>query len=82
MTKSEKTMAENKCSGDCLKCTMQQQIYCAAQRTYGMMKNQEFFVERIERIEASLAAFDNKPLISLIENEAQESPGADNKGQE
>ena len=71
-------MAENKCTGDCLKCTLQQQIYCAAQRTYGLMKNQEVFVERLERIEAALAAFDSKPLIPLKEIEALESPGADN----
>lgn len=73
-------MAENKCTGDCIKCSLQQQVYCAAQRTFGIMKNQEAIVSRLDIIETALAAFGTQPIISLNEVEAQKSPGAENRG--
>lgn len=65
-------MAENKCTGDCLKCSFQQQVYCAAQRTYAMMENQRAIVERLDRLEARLAETP-VPLISI----AQKGDGAE-----
>lgn len=66
-------MADNKCTGDCLKCSFQQQIYCAAQRTYAMMENQRAIVERLDRLEARLST--TAPLISI----AQKGDGAENR---
>ena len=73
-------MAENRCTGDCLKCSFQQQMYCSAQRSYGMMKNQEAIVARLDRIESVLERFAPTSLINLNEEKAQESPGAENRG--
>lgn len=72
-------MAENKCTGDCLKCSLQQQVYCAAQRTFGIMKNQEVIVSRLNIIETALAAFGSQPIISLNEYDAQKPSGAENR---
>ena len=66
-------MLENKCTGDCLKCPVNQQIYCSAQRTYAMMENQRAIVERLDRLEARLA--ETPPLISI----AQKGDGAENR---
>ena len=49
-------MADKSCTGDCLRCPMQQQVYCAAQRTYAMMENQRAFSARLEDIERRLGA--------------------------
>lgn len=70
---------ENKCTGDCLKCSFQQQIYCAAQRTYGLMKNQEAIVAILERLEARLVAFTNPGQITPLEVNAQKGSGAENR---
>lgn len=71
-------MEQKTCSGDCLKCTFQQQVYCAAQRSYGIMKNQEAMVARLDNIERRLGAFaaQEGPLINLNENKAQIEVGA------
>ena len=69
------------CTGDCLKCNMQQQIYCAAQRSYAIMRNQEAIVERINAMDSKLAAFaPQQPMIRLTQNNAQNGPGAENRG--
>ena len=65
------------CTGDCLKCTFQQQTYCAAQRSYGIMENQKAIVAILERLEARLVGF-TTPAESI--EEAPITPGADNKG--
>ena len=72
----------NTCTGDCLKCSFQQQTYCAAQRSYGIMKNQEVIIARLEAIEGKLATTENPvPMINLLEEpkEAQNGSGADNR---
>ena len=56
------------CTGDCLKCSFQQQTYCAAQRTYGIMKNQEAIVARLDAIDARLSAFDAGAVNPLEDN--------------
>ena len=71
-------MATNTCTGDCLKCSFQQQTYCAAQRTYGIMENQRNIVERLEHIEAAIRSLTSNDIIPLIEDKAQDSSGADN----
>ena len=71
-------MAENKCTGDCIKCPFQQQVYCSAQRTYGLMKNQEAIVAILEALEAKLVAFTSSN-ITPIEEKAQKDSGAENR---
>lgn len=68
-------MAEKTCTGECLKCSFQQQVYCSAQRTYAIMANQEAIVERLDRI---LARIDTRDIIPLEDN-AQGGSGADNR---
>ena len=69
-------MAENKCTGECLKCSFQQQVYCSAQRTYAMMLNQEAIVKRLD---AMLARFEPNEIINPLEDNAQKGSGADNR---
>lgn len=71
-------MPDNKCTGECLKCSFQQQVYCSAQRTYGMMENQKAIVNRLERLEEILLRFDTRDIIPLEDN-AQNGSGAENK---
>ena len=75
-------MADNKtCTGDYLKCTFQQQTYCAAQRTYAIMENQRVIVERLERIEAAVGEITtgNNIINPLKEDIAQIPGGAENR---
>ena len=64
------------CTGDCLKCSFQQQTYCSAQRSYAILKNQEAIYARLETIEKALEGE------SLIPLEAQEGRGAENSSPE
>lgn len=69
-------MANNSCTGDCLKCSFQQQVYCAAQRSYAMMENQRTIVERLDRIETSVADLTAKNgIINPFEEEKAQIPG-------
>ena len=70
-------MAE-KCTGECLKCSFQQQVYCSAQRTYAIMNNQEAIVNRLDIIEDMLSGFEGKDIIPLEDN-AQNGSGAENR---
>ena len=72
-------MADRQCTGECLKCSFQQQVYCAAQRTYGIMENQRNIVSRLEHIEAAIQSLTSNDLIPLKEDKAQSSGGADNR---
>lgn len=67
------------CTGDCLKCSFQQQTYCAEQRTYGLMKNQEAIVARLDALDAKLSAFTPGQMINLLEDNAQKGSGAENR---
>ena len=71
-------MAENKCTGDCLRCSFQQQMYCSAQRTYAILNNQESIVNRLDILEDMLSRFDAKDIIPLEDN-AQKGSGAENR---
>lgn len=72
-------MSVQTCTGDCLKCSFQQQTYCAAQRTYGLMKNQEAIVARLDAISAALAAFTPGQVFNPMEDNAQNDSGAENR---
>ena len=74
-------MAENVCKGECIKCSFQQQIYCAAQHGHAIMNNQRAIVDRLDRIERSLAVLaEPNALINPMEDSAQKDPGAENRG--
>lgn len=74
-------MAENKCTGDCLKCSFQQQVYCAAQRSYAIMENQRAIVDRLDRIAESVGSITtgNNIINPLEDNKAQNPGGAENR---
>ena len=77
------TMPEKKCTGECLKCSFQQQVYCSAQRTYAIMNNQEAIVNRLDRLEQMLSRFDSINLINpLVKDDAQSEAGANNRASE
>lgn len=68
--------AEKTCTGDCLRCSLQQQIYCAAQRSYAMMENQRSFAARLEEISHKLDGITNQEAIIPLGG-AQNAGGAD-----
>jgi len=72
-------MAENVCKGECIKCPVQQQIYCAAQHGHAVMNNQRAIVERLDRLEAAIASLSGpRALINPLEpKKAQEADGAE-----
>lgn len=70
-------MAAQSCTGDCLKCSFQQQTYCAAQRTYGIMKNQESIVAMLNALDAKLSAFTPGNVFNPMEDNAQKDSGAE-----
>ena len=71
---------QNICTGECLKCSFQQQVYCSSQRTYAMMRNQEAIVARLDLIQQALSRFDSKDIINPLEDNAQhKDSGADNR---
>ena len=76
-------MAENTCTGECIKCSFPQQVYCAAQHGHAILQNQKAIVERLDQIEQGLAVVAGpRQLINPIEDNAQGGPGADNRGRD
>ena len=75
-------MADNTCTGDCSRCSFPQQVYCAARHGHAIMNNQKAIVERLDRIDQSLAALaaPNGLINPMEDSSAQEDPGADNRG--
>ena len=64
------------CKGECQKCTMQQQLYCATARLYAFMQHEPVLFERIEKIEkalAGLASNEITPIGAGAENTAPET---------
>ena len=64
-------MAEkNTCTGECIKCSFQQQIYCAAQHGHAIMNNQKAIVERLDRLEAEISSLSGpRSLINPLDKE-------------
>lgn len=76
-------MPEKKCSGECIRCTFQQQVYCAAQHGHAIMAFMPAIIERLDRLGESLSKFGPAEVFNpLKEDEAQPSPGAENRGLE
>ena len=68
------------CSGECLGCSLQQQIFCSSSRTFAIMENQRKIVERLD----SLAAIVNRIAVPPEEvvparKKTQISGGVDNR---
>lgn len=76
-------MAESikQCTGDCLKCSFQQQTYCSAQRNYAMMGILANIQNSLEEIKKELSS--NEVLINpFLQEKAQEERGAENSSLE
>ena len=68
------------CTGDCLKCSFQQQIYCAAQYGHAIMTYMPAIIERLDVMGNVLANFGQTEVINpLKEDKAQKGSGADNR---
>lgn len=81
-------MAANVCDGNCLGCSFQQQTYCAAQRTYALLKNEEALFSHISNLEEAVAALgtafkrfggDDQIINPFEETNAQKGDGAENR---
>ena len=65
------------CTGDCLKCSFQQQTYCAAQHGHAIMT---YMPAIIEKLDAVLSRFGQADIINpLKEDKAQKSSGAESR---
>lgn len=73
---------ESKCTGDCLKCSYQQQTYCAAQRGYAIMSYMPAIIEKLERIEREMPRFAADGVFNPMEGKAQKPSGAENREEE
>ena len=71
-------MPDKKCNGECIKCSFQQQTYCAAQRSYAIMTYLPAIIERLDRLEAKFGG----AVFNPMEEKAQSVPGAENRGAE
>ena len=73
-------MADKVCTGDCLKCSLQQQVYCAAQHGHAIMALFPVIVARLERIEAGLAEFGKtSDIINPLQEQTQYGTGVENR---
>ena len=68
---------DNKCTGECIKCSFQQQTYCAAQHGHAIMTYMPAIIERLDRLVSKFGAGD---IFNPLKEEAQKSPGAENRG--
>ena len=73
-------MANKQCDGNCLGCSFQQQVYCSAQRTYQMMKNEEVLFARLASLEEAVGRFSNPAQVFNpleAKKDAQKEAGAE-----
>lgn len=71
----------NTCTGDCLKCALQQQVYCSAQRSYALLENQRAIVERLDHLETAVSSITAHDIIPLEENTTQIPAGVENRAE-
>lgn len=69
-------MAEFKCSGDCIKCSPPQRIYCAAQRSYAILEAQQAILSQLAEIRERL---NQEETVTPIDGTGTEEDGADNR---
>ena len=70
---------ENRCTGECINCRFNQQVYCAAQHGHAIMAALPSLFERLDRMEQRLSRFDANDIINLLEDDAQKDSGAENR---
>ena len=71
-------MPDKKCTGECIKCNFQQQVYCAAQHGHAIMAFMPAIIERLDMLNSRFGQADI--FNPLVKEEAQKGSGADNKG--
>lgn len=69
-------MPDKKCTGECIRCTFQQQVYCAAQHGHAIMAVMPAIIERLDRLDAK---FGQAEIFNPLKEEAQKTAGADNR---
>lgn len=72
-------MAEKQCTGNCLQCSMQQQVYCAAQYGHAVMAFMPVLMERLDGLTRALSGFSPQEIINPLKDNAQKGSGADNR---
>ena len=81
-------MEEKRCTGDCIRCSFQQQVYCAAQHGHAILAVMPRLVDQLDRIEGALAAFGRPASVGIINplvkegKQAQHDAGAENRAPE
>lgn len=70
---------DKKCTGECIKCHLNQQIYCAAQHGHAIMGALPSLFERLDNLERRLSRFDSTNIINPLEDSAQNGSGAENR---
>ena len=79
-------MADKICKGNCLECSLQQQIYCSAQFAYEQIRDRQALSDRLAAVEESVKSlksdFARKELINPFEKEALNGAGAEEKAPE
>ena len=68
-------MAESKCTGNCMACTVFQRQYCASQLAYSNMRMLELLQQELTDISEKIEAIQNNEA-SLFDPTAQEGAGA------
>ena len=69
-------MAEYKCSGDCIKCSPAQRLYCASQRAYAILETQQAILSQLAEIREKL---NQEEAVTPIDGTGTEEDGADNR---
>ena len=69
-------MAEFKCSGDCINCGPAQRIYCAAQRSFAMLNNQQSILAQLAEIREILS---REETVTPLDEAGTDDVGAENK---
>ena len=70
-------MAEFKCTGDCIKCGPAQRIYCAAQRCYTILENQQAILSRLAELREMVAQ--QNAVTPIDETGTEIETGAENR---
>ena len=73
-------MEEKKCTGNCIACSFQQQVYCAAQHGHAIMNLFPAVFERLDRLEGVASRLANSTeIINPLKDVAQNGTGAENR---
>ena len=72
-------MPEKKCTGDCIKCSLQQQIYCSAQYSHEILAKQHSLEDRLNSLAARLDSLTTAPANIINPLGTQEGSGVENR---